>query len=667
LKPFLLSIWLLAFLTAPAQTEGLEKSLAHAKGHKRLMLLETLSRKLENTDIKRATVLAKEAVTLASTERNQHKEQQLAGWLGYLFRLQNSYDSASLFYDKALLIAREREDASSCAEYLNGFSQLVRARGKLSEAIEYAIEAHRYAEQAKDLKQMGDAVYNIGYVHQTQKSYDSALLYFRKSLKVRRQAGDSLSVAGSYNGIGLVFMRKEDYDQARYWFMKAASMITQENNPRLLSMVFNNTGITYEDQGKFAEGRKYYYQSIDLKIKLGDKRGLASTYGNLGDNYYESGNPDEAIKFARLSMALSKETHSLDYLITAHKILSRAYEKKADFKNAYENFVLYHNFQDSLFNTNKAKQVHEMIAKYNVEKKDKENEKLKASAALNETALTRQKFIIIGAAISLGIVLFVMNFLYKLYSRSKKMTLALAQQKAQAEQVNAQLTLAMQDNMNITKFMVHDLRAPLSKVAGFTNLIQKDGVLNPRQTTYASKLMEVVEQGRKLIDDLLTINRPQEVNVKQFDCLNFLYEMVQQFAIVAEQKKITISTNLPYGAVIIESDRELVGRVIDNLLSNAIKFSPFECQIVVSLREEADWVSISVTDEGPGFTEADQMFLYQKFKRLSAQPTNGESSTGLGLAIAKNIMDQLGGTIMLATQYGQGSTFTIVLPKKRKQ
>src|SRR5204862_7142473 len=142
----------------------------------------------------------------------------------------------------------------------------------------------------------------------------------------------------------------------------------------------------------------------------------------------------------------------------------------------------------------------------------------------------------------------------------------------------------------------------------------------------ASKLMEVVVQGRKLIDDLLTINRPQEINVKPFDCLNFLYEMAQQFSTVAEQKKITISTNLPYGAVIVESDRELVGRVIDNLLSNAIKFSPFESQIIVSLKEEVDWVSISVTDEGPGFTETDQKSLYQKFKRLSAQPTNGEPS-----------------------------------------
>src|SRR5689334_18947739 len=100
------------------------------------MLLEALSRKLENTDIKRSTTLAKEAIVLAQEERNQHKEQQLSGWVGYLLRLQNSYDSASLFYDKALVIAREREDDSSCAEYLNGLSQLVRARGRLSEAIE---------------------------------------------------------------------------------------------------------------------------------------------------------------------------------------------------------------------------------------------------------------------------------------------------------------------------------------------------------------------------------------------------------------------------------------------------------------------------------------------------------------------------------------------------
>jgi signal transduction histidine kinase len=459
-------------------------------------------------------------------------------------------------------------------------------------------------------------------------------------------------------------MRTEDYDESRKWFMYASALIDSVSNPRLLAMIYNNTGVTYENQGEYAEGRKYYYRSIALKNMFGDWRGLASTYGNLGDNFRESGNPDEALKYAALSQKLSIETKSLDYLITSHKLMAYAYELKRDFKNAYEHFQIFHDLQDSLFNANKARQVNDMLARYQAEKKQEENEKLKASAALTESTLSRQKIIIISAAISLGIVLLVLNFLYNLYTRSKKLATDLAIQKAEAEQMNSQLNLAIQDNMNITNFMVHDLRAPMNKVAGFTNLIQKDGTLNSQQAMYVAKLMEVVDQGRKLIDDLLTVNKPQSLNVKLFDCNNLLQDIIREYSSIADQKNISINYDLPDGSIVVESDEDFVNRVMDNLLSNAIKFSPSGGNVAVSLKEEELKISISIKDEGPGFTDEDQKSLYQKFKRLSARPTNGEPSTGLGLAIAKNIVDSLGGSILLNTESGKGSTFIVEFPKQ---
>ena len=642
----------------------MEKSLLSAKGSERILLLESLSHQLENSNVFRASSLAKEALILTRKENDKLKEEELFGWLGYLFRLQNIYDSSSFYFINAIVLAQERDNANAKAEYLNGLCQLERSQGKLSIAINHAVEALKLSEQEDNLKQTGEAFYNIGYIHLIQRSFDSALLYFRKSLTTRRQTGDSSLVAGSYNGIGLVFMRTDDYDESRKWFMNASALIDSISNPRLLAMIYNNTGVTYENQGEYAEGRKFYYRSIALKNKFGDWRGLASTYGNLGDNFRESGNPDEALKYAVLSQKLSIETKSLDYLINSHKLMAYAYELKRDFKNAYEHFQIYHDLEDSLFNSNKARQVNDMLARYQVEKKQEENEKLKASAALTESTLSRQKIIIITAAISLGIVLLVMNFLYNLYTRSKKLAADLAIQKAEAEQMNSQLNLAMQDNLNITNFMVHDLRAPMNKVAGFTNLIQKDGVLNSQQAMYATKLMEVVDQGRKLIDDLLTVNKPQALNIRLFDCNNLLQDTIREYSSIADQKNISISYDLPDGSVILESDEDFVNRVMDNFLSNAIKFSSTGSNVTVTLKEEEITISIAIKDEGPGFTEEDQKSLYQKFKRLSARPTNGEPSTGLGLAIAKNIIDSLGGSISLNTESGKGSTFTVEFPKR---
>jgi signal transduction histidine kinase len=643
-----------------AQSDSLENALTRAHGQLRIPALEALSKKLENTDIKRATHLAEEALSLA--KKSEHKTQQLFGWLGHLKRLQSSYDTANQYLEKALAIADERNDTDAAAEYQNELSLLTRAQGKLASAINHALEAWRLAEQANNSKQLGDALYNVGYVHHTQRSYDSALLYFKKSLAVRRNAGDSLSVAMSYNGIGLVYMRLENYDEARRWFMRATILVDTKSNPRLLAMVYNNIGVTFENQKEFEKARDYYQQSLAIKKITDDKRGMASTYGNLADNYNESGNLDEAIRYARLSADLAKQTRSLDYMITAHKILAHTYEKKLNYKLAYENFVIFHDLQDSLFNTNKAREVNELITRYKVEKHEQENEKLKASAALNESVLSTQKVVIIFIAISLGIVLLVLNSIYKLYARSRKLAMELSNQKTEAERINSQLTLTMQENANITNFMVHDLKSPMDKVVGLTELMKREGELNAPQRTYISMVTDVVNQGRKLIDDLLAMGEPQTITVTEFDCVEFLIRLAKEHDFVAARKNIGLKLLLPETPVIIYTDKGLLRRAIDNLLSNAIKFSPENLTVSIILEADQNEISISIADEGPGFTEEDKKLAFQKFKRLSARPTRGEPSTGLGLAIVKNIADQLGATVTLTSATGVGAVLTITLP-----
>ena len=101
---------------------------------------------------------------------------------------------------------------------------------------------------------------------------------------------------------------------------------------------------------------------------------------------------------------------------------------------------------------------------------------------------------------------------------------------------------------------------------------------------------------------------------------------------------------------------------MDNLLSNAIKFSERDTTIDVAAWKADNNLWISVKDQGPGFSERDKRNLYQKFRKLSARPTAGETSNGLGLAIVKILVDRMKGEILLKTEAGKGSEFTIVIP-----
>ena len=114
--------------------------------------------------------------------------------------------------------------------------------------------------------------------------------------------------------------------------------------------------------------------------------------------------------------------------------------------------------------------------------------------------------------------------------------------------------------------------------------------------------------------------------------------------------------------MILTSDKDSLLRILDNLISNAIKFSPAGKSITLKAVREDTLVRIFVIDQGPGFSEEDKKELFKKFKRLSAQPTGGESSTGLGLAIVKHLVRQLGGEIKLVSGPDSGATFEIILP-----
>jgi signal transduction histidine kinase len=116
------------------------------------------------------------------------------------------------------------------------------------------------------------------------------------------------------------------------------------------------------------------------------------------------------------------------------------------------------------------------------------------------------------------------------------------------------------------------------------------------------------------------------------------------------------------GTCIVEGDEARLRDSIDNLVTNAIKYSPPGKPILIAVRRQNDQVTVSVTDEGPGLTPEDRSKLFRKFQRLSPQPTAGESSTGLGLSVTKEIIEMHGGTIRVESEPGKGSTFTIELP-----
>ncbi len=213
----------------------------------------------------------------------------------------------------------------------------------------------------------------------------------------------------------------------------------------------------------------------------------------------------------------------------------------------------------------------------------------------------------------------------------------------------------------------HDLKNPLVAIKGFGSIIRDDKNLSEDQLSeFADDIVQSSERMFDIITSLLDINKIEEgrvdINYEQVSTTEIVKTILVQNLESAAKKNISINFAEPNPDIYLETDRDLVLQIFDNILSNAIKFSPKGKSIEIKIAREGDFINMIVKDNGPGISDKDKLNLFKKFTKLSARPTGGENSTGLGLSIAKKIAEMLGGDILVSSKLGEGAEFKIVLP-----
>ena len=213
----------------------------------------------------------------------------------------------------------------------------------------------------------------------------------------------------------------------------------------------------------------------------------------------------------------------------------------------------------------------------------------------------------------------------------------------------------------------HDLRNPLYLIRSFSEILKDEsvGVVNPKQRELLGKIFNASNFMRSLLENLLDISKIEsgkiELNKKVQDFNLIVKQQVELSQLLADKKEIIIEFNL--GDVQpISFDESAMTQVIGNFIGNAIKFSPSKTKIIIATENLKRNIKFSVCDQGPGISEEDQKLLFKEFQTLSAKPTGGEKSTGLGLAITQKLIHLHGGQVGVESRLGEGSTFFFNLP-----
>jgi len=215
--------------------------------------------------------------------------------------------------------------------------------------------------------------------------------------------------------------------------------------------------------------------------------------------------------------------------------------------------------------------------------------------------------------------------------------------------------------------MSHELRTPLNSIIGFTGIVLSElaGPLNLEQKKQLKMVKGSSHHLLDLINDVLDISKIEagevEISREEFNLRQVIDQVAASLRPLAEQKGLWLDSQIAPEVNSVVSDERRVRQVLINLVNNAVKFTE-KGGVKITCRKKEDEVEIEVTDTGIGIREEDMGKLFKPFQQLDTGTARRYEGTGLGLSVCKKILDMLGGTIRVVSQYGKGTTFAFTLP-----
>jgi signal transduction histidine kinase len=252
-------------------------------------------------------------------------------------------------------------------------------------------------------------------------------------------------------------------------------------------------------------------------------------------------------------------------------------------------------------------------------------------------------------------------------------TAELAEQNEKLRRQALQLEQASAAKSQFLANMSHEFRTPLNAILGYTNMLLQgvSGDMTPQQKR---NLARIDSNGRHLlqvINEILDITRIEAgrmpLNLSDFEVPELIQEVMAELDPIVARTKLAVSASLASELPQVHSDRQKVKQIVLNLLSNSLKFThEGSVQVVAEYELATSMVTVAVKDTGIGIAPEHQEKIFEDFQQVDSSPTRAYGGTGLGLSICRRLAAMMGGRVTVQSTLGQGSTFTLHLPRRTR-
>ncbi len=586
-------------------------------------------------------------------------------------------------------------------------ASIQRRRGAYSDALTLAQSALTRATLMDDKRLRAEAMLIVANTHDSLAEFPAALDLFRTLVPMAEEIGDPRFLGRVYNALGVTYVDSNQPDRSRQAYETGMAYARQAGDQRMVAGYLNNLGNFAMNAGDAPSARDFHERALALREATGgDTRGIADSNQNLAEVAILEKNPAGALPYLDRAIALhtslglkrnltnaqiayatalrllgrldevpphleiargyADELKSQTMLARVHRAYALYHEARGDFRAALDDEKKYALATDAAIGERSRQRLDSLQARYDAERRQHEIDVLRRDQQLQQAELATfrwQRYSLIAGLLGILVVGTALLSRHRLKRRTEERILAETLAGREAAEVAHALKTRL---LHITS---HDIRGPLTNVLHVTDELQRElpsGQADDRLEVIKHEAENVLSLVQEILDTASLEKGRLAIDPAPADFAEIIRSVVNrlQWRAALKQQAIEFTVGSP-DAGLLEGDAHRLQQVVANLVGNALKYSPPRKPIHLQLDRTEDAVRFSVTDKGPGISTEDQTRLFIPFARLHNRPGGGESSHGLGLSIAHEIVRLHGGRLSVVSAVGQGSTFIVEIPSRK--
>lgn len=591
----------------------------------------------------------------------------LLNQLAHQYLYENA-DSSLLYAKKALSLSQSQNSVPGQAHSWHSIGRAYYVIGDYDRSQDAASHLVAFSEKINDTAGIAGAYQIMGLIYMAQNKYKEAIADLNKSLDLFLSINNKGQIGRTYFNIAICYDDSGKPAKAFYFVSKALSLANSVKDTELLSMVQNRAGEIYYHL-------KYYKKALAYYQKVAGGNDITKweqdfAWSGIGQCYYGLGKYSQAIAAAQKGYSLSEQVNSASDALRALQVLCESYAAVKDYRNAYDYQVQFKKLNDSVFNSDKEKQVNYLQLK----QQQADNKRLESEIKSNESELSfRERLLFFRNIIAGATVIFVIFIIFSNRQKTvlnkvlKKQNEDISQQKEEISRQKEVLNQLNNTKNQLFSVISHDLRSPFAAMLQSIDAIRAGDISAQEQDFLLEDFYRQVNLVTAMVNNLLAWANSQQEGVKchpvVLDVTLVVENIVSVSSFLAKNKNIFLD-HQNTGAALVFADPDHVRIIIQNLVGNAIKFTRRGGLVQIYYSADAKFIGIHVKDSGVGI-KAEKLHKLFKVtgKEISAYGTNNEAGSGIGLALIKQFTDANNGKLDVQSKLGEGSEFSVYLPR----